>query len=157
MQNMMNPNYRTIFLDKKTYTEHINNHSSLLKPLLIKYLLIHVFLGLFYIVALYYVSEINANHLASILLYIGFFILASTILNGIYSYYSKKNKNLILYSYVSTSFYSVIIWILFITLDILILKMIGNIYVFRLTIAFFWCAVITFDYIDWKSRKTTKH
>jgi len=41
---------------------------------------------------------------------------------------------------------------LFAILDVLLLEMIGNVYVFRISILFFWLAVITFDFADWNTR-----
>jgi hypothetical protein len=41
-----------------------------------------------------------------------------------------------------------VIGMLFVTLDVLLVLMIGNVLIFRLTILLFWIAVVTFDFAD---------
>ena len=53
-----------------------------------------------------------------------------------------------LWGHITTFFSTIVIGMLFITLDILLVLMIGNVLIFRISIILFWIGVITFDFAD---------
>jgi hypothetical protein len=53
-----------------------------------------------------------------------------------------------MWGHITTFFSMLVIGILFITLDVLLVFMIGNVLVFRISLILFWIAVVTFDFAD---------
>jgi len=74
-----------------------------------------------------------------------------------YSYGNTNNKHkALLYGDITTFFSTLVIWMLFIILDILLIQMIGSVIVFRLSIFLFWVAVIFFDFADFATLEDSK-
>jgi len=84
----------------------------------------------------------------TLLLFVGLIVIAPITSNFIYNYKSAETKRAINYGHLTTFFSMLVIGMLFVTLDVLLVLMIGNVLVFRLVIALFWMAVVTFDFAD---------
>jgi len=115
----------------------------------IKNLIIHLLLIFFYIFWVKEVSSIDESQLETLVLFVGLIVIAPITSNFIYSYSSAKTEKAKTYGHLTTFFSMLVIWMLFVILDILLLQMIGNIFVFRISILLFWFAVIFFDFADW--------
>lgn len=125
-----------------------------MNPIIIKNTLLHILLIPFYMFAMYEVSKIDSSQLDTLVLFVGLIVIAPITSNFIYSYSSAKTHIWISFWHVTTFFSTLVIWMLFAILDVLLLEMIGNILVFRLSILLFWMAVITFDFADWYTRNS---
>lgn len=123
-----------------------------MKPIFIKSVLLHILLIPFYFFAVTEISTIDESKLETLVLFVWLIVIAPITSNFIYSYSSAQSNKAIKFGHYTTFFSSLVIGMLFIILDILLLKMIWNVLVFRISILFFWFAVISFDFADWYTK-----
>jgi phosphatidylglycerophosphate synthase len=91
--------------------------------------------------------------LDTLLLFAGLIVIAPVTSNFIYSYKNSKHKTASQLGHLTTFFSMLVIGMLFVTLDVLLIEMIGNVIMFRLVLALFWIAVVTFDFADFWTLK----
>jgi hypothetical protein len=103
---------------------------------------------LFYLFAKREVSQISSENLDTLVLFVGLIVIAPITANFIYTYRGVKNKKAVLLGHLTTFFSMLVIGMLFVILDILLLRMIGNILTFRISIFMFWIGVVFFDFAD---------
>ena len=121
-----------------------------MKTLVIKNIVLHLLLIPFYIFAAYEITSISVERLDTLVLFVGLIVIAPITSNFIYSYgNTSNNKKALKLGHITTFFSTLVIGMLFVILDVLLLEMIGNVYVFRISIFFFWIAVISFDFADY--------
>ncbi len=123
-----------------------------MKSIVSKNILIHVVLIPFYILTQHEVARMPVERLDTLLLFVGLIVIAPITSNFIYSYKNAETKNALIWGHVTTFFSMIVIGMLFITLDVLLVLMVGNVLVFRLALFLFWIAVVTFDYADYSTR-----
>ncbi len=123
-----------------------------IKNIVIKNILIHVLLILFYLITAKEVSKMPTERLDTLLLFVGLIVIAPITSNFIYSYKNIIDKQSLWWGHVTTFFSMLVVGMLFIILDILLVLMIGNVFVFRLSLALFWIAVVTFDFADFSTQ-----
>ena len=119
-----------------------------MKQIIIKNILIHILLIPFYIYTVKEVALMPEAKLDTLLLFVGLIVIAPITSNFIYSYKDVKTKEALNWGHLTTFFSMLVIGMLFITLDVLLVLMVGNVLVFRLALVLFWVAVITFDFAD---------
>ncbi|MDH4329938.1 MAG: hypothetical protein OEV93_00065 [Candidatus Moranbacteria bacterium] len=119
-----------------------------MKLLIIKNVLIHIFLVPFYFVALNEIIKMPTDKLDTLLLFVGLIVIAPITSNFIYSYKNSEDQKSLVWGHITTFFSMLVVGMLFVILDILLVLMIGNVFVFRSAILIFWVAVITFDFAD---------
>ena len=119
-----------------------------MKTLIIKNILIHLLLIPFYIFTLREVSFMPAGRLDTLLLFVGLIVIAPITSNFIYNYKNAETRKAIMWGHITTFISMLVVGMLFIILDILLINMIGNVFVFRLSLILFWLAVVTFDFAD---------
>ncbi|MDP2642513.1 MAG: hypothetical protein Q8P62_01575 [Candidatus Peregrinibacteria bacterium] len=119
-----------------------------MKVLIIKNALIHFLLIPFYIFTAKEVALMPADRWDTLLLFIGLIVIAPITSNFIYNYKNAETQKAINWGHVTTFFSMLVIGMLFIALDVLLVLMVGNVLVFRLVLALFWLAVVTFDFAD---------
>ena len=120
-----------------------------MKTIVLKNILIHLFLLPFYWLTFQEISQIPDDRLETLLLFIGLMVIAPITSNFIYSYEKALDTKSLIWGHITTAISMTVIGILLIMLDILLLEMIGNIFVFRISLILFWIAVISFDFADW--------
>ena len=121
---------------------------SKMKYLIFKNLLIHFLLVLFYFFATHEIATIPAEKLDTLLLFVGLIVIAPITSNFIYSYRNIRDFKSLGGGHFTTFFSMLTIGMLFVILDILLVLMIGNVFVFRLSLIFFWIATVSFDFAD---------
>lgn len=117
-----------------------------------KDILIHALLVPFYLLTREEVARMPAGQLDTLLLFVGLIVIAPITSNFIYSYKNAENEKAVMWGHVTTFFSMLVIGMLFITLDVLLVVMVGNVLVFRLVLFLFWIAVVTFDFADFAMR-----
>ena len=121
-----------------------------MKNIIIKNVILHLLLIPFYIFAVHEIANIAPERLDTLVLFVWLIVIAPITSNFIYSYGNAgDNKKALKFGHVTTFFSTLVIGMLFVILDILLLEMIGNVYVFRISILLFWLAVISFDFADY--------
>ena len=115
---------------------------------IIKNILIPALLVPFYYISLREIAALQPENLDTLLLFVGLIVIAPITSNFIYSYRGLKDKRALLLGDVTTFFSMLVIGMLFVILDILLLLMIGNVFIFRSALLLFWLAVVTFDFAD---------
>ncbi len=125
-----------------------------MQGLILKNVLVHIVLIPFYFYATKEVSLIDPVKLDTLLLFVGLIVIAPITSNFIYHYGNIKDMQSIYWGHITTFFSMLVIGMLFITLDVLLLLMIGNVFVFRISLLLFWIAVITFDIADFLLRNS---
>lgn len=118
----------------------------------VKELLIHALLVPFYFLTKNEVAEMPTDKLDTLLLFVGLIVIAPITSNFIYSYKNADDERAINWGHVTTFFSIMVIGMLFITLDVLLVRMVGNVLVFRIALLLFWVAVVTFDFADFENR-----
>ena len=126
-----------------------------MKELIIKNGLIHLILIPFYIITIKEVALMPIDRLDTLLLFVGLIVIAPITSNFIYSYKNVEDKSALMWGHITTFFSMLVIGMLFITLDVLLVLMVGNVLVFRLALVLFWVAVVTFDFADFLVGKTS--
>ena len=116
--------------------------------LIIKNVLIHILLIPFYILTAKEVALMPTDRLDTLLLFVGLIVIAPITSNFIYNYKSSETQRAVNWGHVTTFFSMTVIGMLFVTLDVLLVLMVGNVLVFRLALVLFWIAVVTFDFAD---------
>ncbi len=124
-----------------------------MRSLIIKNVLIHLMLGVFYLFSKDEIADIPKDKLDTLLLFVGLIVIAPITSNFIYSYNSATSKKALYWGHVTTFFSMLVIGILFVILDVLLVYMIGNVIVFRASLLLFWIAVVTFDFADLYTRE----
>jgi len=119
-------------------------------PILIKNLILHVLLAPFYWYAWHEIAQIPADKLDTLVLFVGLIVIAPISSNFIYSYSDVNTREALKLGHLTTFFSTLVIGMLFVALDILLLRMLGNILVFRIAILTFWIAVVSFDFADYE-------
>lgn len=119
-----------------------------MKILIIKNVLINVLLIPFYIFTAKEVALMPTDKLDTLLLFVGLIVIAPITSNFIYNYKSAKIRSAMNWGHITTFFSMIVIGMLFVTLDVLLVLMIGNVLVFRLALILFWIAVVTYDFAD---------
>ena len=119
-----------------------------MKVIVLKNIILHILLVPFYIYALREIALMPVSKLDTLLLFVGLIVIAPITSNFIFSYKDARNKRCLLWGHITTFFSTIVIGMLFITLDILLVLMIGNVLIFRISIILFWLGVITFDFAD---------
>lgn len=115
---------------------------------IIKNVVLHAFLVPVYVLTQHEVAMMPKDKLDTLLLFVGLIVIAPITSNFIYSYKNAETKNAIIWGNITTFFSMMVIGILFITLDVLLVEMVGNVLVFRSSLILFWIAVVTFDFAD---------
>ncbi len=123
-----------------------------MKLILFKNLLIHGLLIPFYFLTLKEVALMPIDKLDTLLLFVGLIVIAPITSNFIYAYKNAETNSALNWGHVTTFFSMLVIGMLFVTLDVLLVLMVGNVLVFRLALLLFWVAVVTFDFADWLTR-----
>ena len=123
-----------------------------MKTILIKNGIIHLALIPFYFLTQHEVALMPEDKLDTLLLFVGLIVIAPITSNFIYNYKNADQKKAVLWGHVTTFFSMLVIGMLFITLDVLLVLMVGNVFVFRLSLFLFWIAVVTFDLADYLTR-----
>ena len=124
-----------------------------MKSIIIKNVLIHLLLIPFYFLTAKEVALMPTDKLDTLLLFVGLIVIAPITSNFIYNYKNAESKQAMLWGHATTFFSMIVIGMLFITLDVLLVAMLGNVLVFRLAIVLFWVAVVTFDFADFLTNK----
>lgn len=124
-----------------------------MRPIVIKALVIHALLVPFYFLTQKEVALLPTDKLDTLLLFVGLIVIAPITSNFIYNYKNAENEHAIKWGHVTTFFSMLVIGMLFVTLDVLLVQMIGNVLVFRLALLLFWIAVVTFDFADYLTRE----
>ena len=124
-----------------------------MNPIFIKNILIHGLLIPFYLFTAKQVSLIPTDKLDTLLLFVGLIVIALISSNFIYNYKNAETKNAVGWGHFTTFLSMLVIGMLFITLDVLLVIMLGNVWVFRIAIIIFWAAVVTFDFADYNTLK----
>ena len=119
-----------------------------MKQLIIKNSLIHFLLIPFYIFTVKEVALMPEDKLDTLLLFVGLIVIAPITSNFIYNYKNAENEKAFNWGHVTTFFSMLVIGMLFVTLDVLLVLMVGNVLVFRVSLVLFWIAVVTFDFAD---------
>lgn len=120
-----------------------------MKEMLLKNGVIHILLIPFYFLTQKEVAVMPTDKLDTLLLFVGLIVIAPITSNFIYNYKNADKKSAIVWGHVTTFFSMLVIGMLFITLDVLLVLMVGNVFVFRLSLVLFWVAVVTFDLADY--------
>ncbi len=115
---------------------------------IIKNTLIHVLLVPIYFFAQSEISTLPVEQLDTLLLFVGLIVIAPITSNFMYSYRGVKAREAVTLGDFTTFFSMLVIGVLFIILDILLVLMIGQVLIFRITLLLFWIAVLTFDFAD---------
>ena len=123
-----------------------------MKTILIKNGIIHLALIPFYFLTQHEVALMPEDKLDTLLLFVGLIVIAPITSNFIYNYKNADQKKAVLWGHVTAFFSMLVIGMLFITLDVLLVLMVGNVFVFRLSLLLFWIAVVTFDLADYLTR-----
>jgi len=118
----------------------------------LKNILIHLLLIPFYFLAKKEIGLMPEDKWDTLLLFVGLIVIAPITSNFIYSYKNSVDKKSILFGSITTFFSMIVVGMLFIILDILLVLMVGNVFVFRISLILFWVAVITFDYADYLTK-----
>ena len=87
--------------------------------------------------------------LDTLLLFVGLIVIAPITSNFIYNYKNANASAGVIWGHITTFFSMLVVGMLFITLDVLLVLMVGNVFVFRIALILFWCAVVTFDFADY--------
>jgi len=119
-----------------------------MQPIILKNLILHLALIPFYYFASQEIQNIPADKLETLVLFVGLIVIAPITSNFIYSYSNAKTKEAVRWGHLTTFLSTLVIGMLFVSLDILLMQMIGNVFTFRISILVFWLAVITFDFAD---------
>lgn len=119
-----------------------------MNKLVLKNVLIHVLLVPFYAYTAQQVGTMPVEKLDTLLLFVGLIVIAPITSNFIYSYGNAKSAKAVQLGHLTTFFSMLVVGMLFVTLDILLVQMLGNVLVFRIALVMFWLAVITFDFAD---------
>ncbi len=93
-----------------------------------------------------------AEKLDTLLLFVGLIVIAPITSNFIFSYKNSETSSALFWGHITTFFSMLVIGMLFVTLDVLLVVMVGNVIVFRSALLFFWIAVVTFDFADLRTR-----
>lgn len=123
-----------------------------MKHLIYKNILIHLLLVPFYFIATREVAQMPVEQLNTLLLFVGLIVIAPITSNFIYSYKNATSPFSVTMGHTTTFFSTLVIGMLFVILDVLLLEMVGNVFVFRSAIILFWLAVISFDFADLSNR-----
>ncbi len=123
-----------------------------MQAILIKNALIHLLLVPFYWFTAKEVALMPVDKLDTLLLFVGLIVIAPITSNFIYNYKNAETNAAIRWGHVTTFFSMLVIGMLFVTLDVLLVLMVGNVLVFRLAIVFFWLAVVSFDFADFLTK-----
>lgn len=123
-----------------------------MKVLVIKNILIHLLLAPFYILTQKQVLLMPTEKLDTLLLFVGLIVIAPITSNFIYGYRNAGCKSAIWWGHTTTFFSMLVIGMLFVTLDVLLVLMVGNVLIFRLALFLFWLAVVTFDFADFLTK-----
>lgn len=113
-----------------------------------KNIILHILLLPFYFLATQELNMIPKEKLDTMLLFVGLIVIAPITSNFIFSYTNAKTNHAMLWGHLTTFFSMLVIGMLFISLDILLVLMIGNVFIFRFSLLLFWIAVVTFDFAD---------
>lgn len=124
-----------------------------MKQILFKNLLIHVLLIPFYWLTTIEVAKMPLDKLDTLLLFVGLIVIAPITSNFIFNYKNCETDKAIMWGHVTTFFSMLVVGMLFATLDVLLVLMVGNVLVFRLSLLLFWVAVVTFDFADYLTRE----
>ncbi len=129
-----------------------------MKTIIIKNILIHALLVPYYLLIEKEVALMPIQKLDTLLLFVGLIVIAPITSNFIYNYKNATSDTAVNWGHISTFFSMLVIGMLFMTLDVLLVLMIGNVMVFRTSLIFFWIAVVTFDFADFmtKTKKSSK-
>jgi len=119
-----------------------------------KNVIIHLLLVPFYWLTQKEIALMPEDKLDTLLLFVGLIVIAPITSNFIYSYKNAETNNAFIWGHFTTFFSMLVIGMLFITLDVLLVMMVGNVLIFRSALLFFWIAVVTYDLAD---LKTSKH
>lgn len=119
-----------------------------MKKLILKNALIHFILLPFYFLTAKEVMLMPKDKLDTLLLFVGLIVIAPITSNFIYNYKNAETMKAINWGHITTFFSMLVIGMLFITLDVLLVQMVGNVLIFRLVLVLFWIAVVTFDFAD---------
>ncbi len=119
-----------------------------MRQLFIKNIIIHILLIPFYFITTKDIALMPLDKLDTLLLFVGLIVIAPITSNFVYSYKNTTSKKSVFLGHLTTFFSMLVIGMLFITLDILLVLMIGNVLVFRLTLILFWVGVVSFDFAD---------
>ena len=93
------------------------------------------------------------DKLETLLLFVGLIVIAPITSNFIFSYQNALSEKAFRMGHITTFFSMLVIGMLFVTLDILLVLMLGNVLVFRISLFLFWIAVVTFDFADLYTKK----
>ena len=127
-----------------------------MKHIALKNLLIHIILIPFYLLTQKEVALMPMEKLDTLLLFVGLIVIAPITSNFVYAYKNAETDIAIRWGHTTTFFSMLVIGMLFVTLDVLLVLMVGNVLVFRLSLFFFWIAVVTFDFADYTTLHTSK-
>ena len=119
-----------------------------MKPVFLKNLLVHILLVPFYLLTQKEVALMPTDKLDTLLLFVGLIVIAPITSNFIYNYKNAESRSAIHWGHLTTFFSMLVIGMLFVTLDVLLVLMVGNVLVFRLALFLFWVAVVTYDFAD---------
>lgn len=125
-----------------------------MKTLIFKNGLIHLILVPFYFLTQHEVAKLPTEKLDTLLLFVGLIVIAPITTSYVYKYKDAVTKRAVFNGHVTTFLSVLVIGMLFITLDVLLVEMIGNVLVFRIALLLFWIAAITFDVADFSNRYT---
>ena len=126
-----------------------------MKKILLKNIIIHILLIPFYFLTAKEVALMPNEKLDALLLFVGLIVIAPITSNFVYNYKNTENAEggASIWGHITTFFSMLVIGMLFITLDVLLILMVGNVLVFRLSLILFWIAVVTFDFADFLTRR----
>lgn len=124
--------------------------------IMLKSIIIHTILLPFYFLTKIEVAKMPVEKLDTLLLFVGLIVIAPITSNFIYNYKNSETKVSFLWGHITTFFSMLVIGMLFVTLDVLLVLMVGNVFVFRLALILFWVAVVTFDFADFLTTQKKK-
>lgn len=119
-----------------------------MKTILTKNIAIHLLLIPFYSLTKHEVELMPVDKLDTLLLFVGLIVIAPITANFVYNYKNADVDRAIKWGHITTFFSMLVVGMLFITLDVLLVEMVGNVLVFRISLFLFWVSVVTFDFAD---------
>lgn len=123
----------------------------------LKLILLNLLLVPFYFFADREIALLPTDKLDTLLLFVGLIVIAPITSNFVYNYKNAIGSWGITWGHITTFLSMLVVGMLFIALDVLLVQMIGNVFVFRLALIIFWLAVIAFDIADFLGIERKAH
>ena len=127
-----------------------------IKLIILKNISIHTLLVPLYFLIKHEVMLMPVDKYDTLLLFIGLIVIAPITPNFIYTYKNAESELAFIFGHITTFLSMTVIGALFLTLDILLVEMLGNVIIFRMILLTFWATVVTFDFADFYTTQKAK-